>query len=837
MRKRHYFVKLLKIVVAISLFGAGALLLWLSTLQIPDFKGLEQRKVSESTKIYDRTGKTLLYDIHKGVTRKIVPYGDISPYLRNATIAIEDSDFYQHNGVKFGSMIRSAIVNIESGSLRQGGSTITQQVIKNALLTSEKRFSRKIKEVILAFKLERIMTKEDILALYLNEIPYGGSVYGAEDASQKFYGKDVKSVTLAEAAYMAAIPNAPSLYSPYGKNKTSLDARKNSILDKMVGLKFITKEESDLAKKEIVVFLPREDTGGIKAPHFVEYVRAYLEEKYGQESVETSGFRVITTLDWDLEQKAEQIVKKYAEQNETKFNAKNAGMVAIDPKTGQVLVMVGSRDYFNVANEGNFNVTTAHRQPGSSFKPFVYATAFNKGYLPETTLLDLDTQFQTTCSPEGVPLNESVKKEACYSPVNYDGNFIGPISLRNALAQSRNVPAIKLLYLVGINDSIQTARNMGVRGLDDPMRYGLTLVLGGGEVSLLDITSAYSVFANDGTRNPHQVILRIEDKDGNIIDAPKNQTTRVLPINTARTINSILSDIKAREPLFGEYSSIDIPGKDVAVKTGTTNDFRDAWVVGYTPNITVGVWAGNNDNSPMVKKTSGYIALPMWSEFLKYAVATSTPTNERFLKPDTIDTSKINPVLRGLWQGGISYDVDKISGKLATNNTPKEMRDTRVVKQTHSILYWIDKKNPTGPAPTNPDDDPQFILWESAVQKWAKANNMVDETLDVIPKDTDNIHKPEFAPKVIITNPTTNTAYNPKSRMAIKIQNSSTYPLSQVDFFINNTYLGSSKSAPFDFYFIPAETPNLTNNNTIRVVVYDSVLNKTEAETTFMLSI
>jgi 1A family penicillin-binding protein len=828
--KINSFSNLLRVFAILVLAGSGSLLLWLSTLQIPDFKGLEERKISESTKIYDRTGKVLLYDIHQGVTRKVVPYGDISLYLRNAVVAIEDSDFYKHNGIKFESMVRSVFVNLESGSLKQGGSTITQQVIKNALLTSEKRFSRKIKEIILALKLEKAMSKEEILTLYLNEIPYGGSIYGAGDASSKFFGKDVKSLTLAEAAYMAAIPRAPSFYSPYGNNRAKLEDRKNLVLDKMVELGFITKEEGLAAKEEKVVFLIKEG-GGIKAPHFVEYVKSYLEEKYGQDALESKGLRVITTLNWDLQQGAEKVLKKYVEQNITKFNAHNAAMVGIDPKTGELLVMVGSKDYFDAENDGNFNVAIARRQPGSSFKPFVYATAFNKGYLPETTLLDLETQFETTCSPEGKPIVSGGSD--CYTPVNYDGKYVGPISLRDALAQSRNIPAIKLLYLAGVSDSIQTARNMGVKGLDDPQRYGLTLVLGGGEVSLLDMTSAYSVFANDGVRNPYQSILRVEDSAGNVLEESLARPTRVLPENTTRMINSILSDSKARAPLFGVNSIVDVPGKEVAVKTGTTNDYRDAWVVGYTPNFALGVWAGNNDNSPMEKKTSGYIALPMWGEFFREAVK-NMPT-EKFQKPETTITTT-NPLLKGLWQGGVSYEVDKISGKIATADTPKELRETRVVKQIHSILYWVNKNNPTGPAPTNPSDDPQFNLWETAVQKWAKENNMVDETLDVIPKATDDVHSTDFAPKIKITAPVFETVYDPKTRMAVQIQNTSRYPLTQVDFFINNTYLGSSKNSPFFFYFVPSEIQGIKDINQLRVVGYDSVMNKSEVETTFRLS-
>ncbi|MBI3632346.1 MAG: penicillin-binding protein [Candidatus Vogelbacteria bacterium] len=814
--KRHLkinsFANLLRVAAILFFVSCGTIILWISTLQIPDFKGLTERKISESTKIYDRTGTVLLYDIHQNVTRKVVSYGDISPYLRNATVAIEDSNFYNHFGIEPISMIRSTLINLESGSLKQGGSTITQQVIKNALLTSDKSFTRKIKEIILALKLERAMSKEEILTLYLNEIPYGGSIYGAEDASQKFFGVDAKELSLAQAAYLASIPQAPTFYSPYGNNINKLAERKNLVLDRMIQLGLIDKKEGESAKREAVTFLAKND-GGIKAPHFVEFVKSYLENKYGEDYLETKGLKVTTTLDWSLEQKAEEIVKKYALENERKFSAKNAGMTAIDPKTGQILVMVGSRDYFDVENQGNFNITIAHRQPGSSFKPFVYATAFNKGYLPETVLLDLRTQFQTTCSSEGKPLLPSVKESDCYMPVNNDGKYRGPISLRDALAQSINIPAT---------------------GLDDPMRYGLTLVLGGGEVSLLDMTSAYSVFANNGIRNPYKAVLKIEDNSGQTIEEYSKEEARVLPENTAKMINSILSDKIARAPLYGQNSILEIPGRDVAVKTGTTNDYHDAWAVGYLPNLALGVWAGNNDNTPMEKKVAGFIAIPMWSEFLHEAV--KTLPIENFTKPDENNLGNVKPVLQGLWQGNQSYVVDKISGKLATEYTPKETKETRVVKQVHSILYWVNKDDPTGPVPTNPTNDPQFNLWESSVQKWIRDTDMVNESPTIIPKTFDDIHKPEFMPKVTIISPLTTQVYKKDERITINIFTTGKYPISSVDYFLNNIYLGSTKNPPFDFYFIPSDDINI-NNNTLRAIVYDSVSNKAETESIINISI
>src|SRR3989344_2651182 len=377
--------KFLKLVVALALLGAGIVIFWLFTLKLPDFKALDARLVAESTKIYDRTGKVLLYSVQERVRRQVIPLGDISRDVKNASVAIEDDQFYNHYGIQPGAILRAVFTNLRSGSYRQGGSTITQQVVKNSLLTNDKTISRKLKEWVLAVKLEQTMSKDEILGWYLNEIPYGGNVYGIEEAAQAFFDTSAKDLTLAEAAYLAAIPKAPTFYSPYGPNRAKLEERKNLVLERMRALNFITESEYAQAKTERVTFKLTADNS-LRAPHFVMWVRSYLEEQYGVETIRNRGFRIITTLDWGLQQKAEAAIAHYAESNEKNFNAKNAGLVAIDPTTGQVLAMVGSRDYFDQKNDGNFNVTLAHRQPGSSFKPFVYATAFAKGYTPETML-------------------------------------------------------------------------------------------------------------------------------------------------------------------------------------------------------------------------------------------------------------------------------------------------------------------------------------------------------------------------------------------------------------------------------------------------------------------
>ena len=474
--KKASFKKWLFIFVGVGVILVGILMVWISLLKLPDFESFTQRKLQSSTKIYDRTGEILLYDIHQDIKRTVIPYEDMSIKIKNATVAIEDSTFYEHNGIRIPSIIRATIVAKITGKRVSGGSTITQQLIKNTLLTSRRTLTRKVKEWILAIKLEKVLSKEEILELYLNEAPYGGNIYGIAEASRAFFGKEPSEVTLAEAAYLAAIPNGPTYYSPYRKNKDKLDARKNLVLSRMLNLKFITEEEHKEAVAENVVFLPEQPLH-IAAPHFVFFIKDYLETKYGVEAIEAGGLKVITTLDYELQKKAEEIALKNAKENEKNWNGKNAAVVVIDPKTGQLLSMVGSRDYFDKTIEGNFNVTTAQRQPGSSFKPIVYAQAFKEGYTQNTTLFDVRTEFNSSCDPLGKPLPGS-RNATCYNPDNYDDAFRGPMTLKEGLAQSINIIAVKLLYLVGVNDSLKMAHDLGISSLNDPTRYGLSLVIG-----------------------------------------------------------------------------------------------------------------------------------------------------------------------------------------------------------------------------------------------------------------------------------------------------------------------------------------------------------------------
>jgi len=692
-------------IFVVGILSISGLLVWISTMKIPDLSSFEDRRILQSTKIYDRTGEILLYDLHQDVKRTIIPFEDISRNIKNATIAIEDERFYSHFGIDIKGILRAVFVNIKDGDLLggQGGSTLTQQVIKNSVLQNDKKLTRKIKEAILSIKLERVLTKDQILAIYLNESPYGGTIYGVEEATQSFFGKSAKDISIAEAAYIAALPQAPTYLSPYGNHRSDLDQRKNSVLEHMLGNNLITKDEYNSAKEEKVTFLSQAVTG-IRAPHFVMYVKDQLVKQFGEEALAERGLKVITTLDYDLQQKAEEIVNRRSLANAEKFKATNAGLVAVDPKNGDLLVMVGSRDYFSKDIEGNFNITLASRQPGSSIKPFVYATAFSKGYLPNTILFDVKTQFSPACEADS-PSSES----PCYSPNNYNNKFRGPVSMRNALAGSLNIPAVKTLYLAGLKNTLKLAADMGLTTLNDPERYGLTLVLGGGEVRLLDMTYAYGVFANDGLKAEPRSILKIEDNQGNSIYESQVSAKQVIDKNVALMINNVLSDNVARTPLWGANSIVYFPNRDVAVKSGSTNNLRDAWVMGFTPNLAVGTWSGNNNNSPMGGGLSGLITAPTWKEFMDYAL--EKIPDEKFSQPQ-IDLTGIKPIIRGEY-----IDSTVLLTKMnSLGTTTVNMGD--ILNNIHSILYFVNKDDPRGPYPENPNNDGQYYNWEYAVQKW-----------------------------------------------------------------------------------------------------------------------
>lgn len=771
---------------------------------MPDFHGFENRKVAQSTKIFDKTEKIILYDVYGEIKRTAVPFDEIPRNLKNATIAVEDDKFYQHKGISLFGIARAFVKNLFSGKIKQGGSTITQQLVKNSFLTSEQTIIRKFKEAVLAIKTEKRYSKNEILNFYLNEIPYGSSNYGIEAASESFFGKKAKELTLAESAYLAALPKAPTYYSPFGEHGDELERRKNIVLQRMKELNYVSQNEYENAKNEKVVFLSQRYQG-IKAPHFVMFIRDEIVKKYGEEMVQKGGLKVITTLDYELQTRAEEITANYAKENEKKFNAKNAGLVAIDPKTGQILAMVGSRDYFDIQNDGNFNVTTAKRQPGSSFKPFVYATAFHKGYSPDTVVFDLKTNF-------------AVEGAKPYIPQNYDNIYRGPITLRNALAQSINIPAVKVLYLSGIKDSIETAKKFGITTLESPNRYGLTLVLGGGEVKLLEMTGAYAALANNGTRNEIAGILEVRDKNNQVIEKFKQKEKQVIDKNISKMITDVLSDNAARSPAFGENSYLYFPGKDVAAKTGTTNNYKDAWVIGYSKSISVGVWAGNNDNTPMEKKVAGFIAAPMWHAFFEEALKKFP--SEEFDNPYYEQLNK--PALYGEWKGG-------------------RFESGRLIQEVHDILYWVDKNNPKGAIPEHPENDSQFYNWENPVRAWAAAQNLKDETEENVKNSIGDDNKEENWPDIKFIEPEENKDFNSADSVYLKLENQSHFALKQIDLFFGNDYLGTlggkENEKSYEFLFKLSDFSSLESKEKIKIKAYDIKGNSKEFEREIKINI
>lgn len=680
---------------------------------LPSSGNIDKRQLVESTKIYDRTGQHILYEVYGEENRTVIPLDQIPKHVQQATLALEDQQFYSHFGIHPKAILRALFKDIISLDAQQGASTITQQFVKNSLLSNERTLTRKIKEAILAIELEAAYSKDEILAFYLNEIPYGSNAYGIEAAAQTFFGKSARNLTLDEAAVLAALPRGTTLYSPYGSRTDRLIARKNYALEQMTRLEYISKEEAEAAKNinTLDKILPQKDA--IAAPHFVMYVREFLQKKYGDQALEQGGYKVYTTLDWEMQQKAEEAVKKGSEDN-GRWNASNAALVAIDAPTGEILAMIGSRDYFNKEIDGQVNVATRERQPGSSFKPFVYLNAFSKGYFPETILYDVPTEFDTG-------------EDKAYAPQNYNGEFSGPVPMKKALGGSLNVPAVKTLYLAGVKSSVDLAKNLGIESINDPKRVGLSLVLGGGEVTLLDHVHAYSTLANGGVRQEKVSILKIEDAQGNLIEEHKKDSgKRVIEEKYVIMLDSVLSDNENRAWIFGEKSPLAFSGRGVAAKTGTTNEFRDGWTLGYTQSIAVGVWAGNNDNSPMKAGADGVnVAAPIWRTFMDYAIS-RTPVKD-FPEYDGKEAVKDvdTPMVNGEIEMEEDMKVCEIPGEddkycKANDNCTKKSEKRRTFISPHDILYYIDKDNPQGGKPDKPDRDPQYEAWEKGVKEYYK---------------------------------------------------------------------------------------------------------------------
>ncbi|MBL8029670.1 MAG: penicillin-binding protein [Candidatus Doudnabacteria bacterium] len=783
---------------AVGIFLFAVLFLYYSK-DLPDPGKLVERQVAESTKIYARDN-SLLYEIHGEVKRTLVPSEEISEYLKKATIAIEDKDFYKHHGISFTGIGRAVFrlaVNLDrSGG---GGSTITQQLVKNAILINYSAWDRKPREVILSVAMETRFTKDEILQMYLNEIPYGKNTYGAEAASQGYFGKHAKDLSLAEAAYLAALPQSPSRYNPFGPNRTTLDGRKNYILQRMREDGYISQEQEKQAKEEKVAFSNIRTS--ITAPHFVFMVEDYLAEKFGEKTLQEGGLKVYTTLDPKLQKIAEDAVNKYAENNAKKYNANNSSLVAIEPKTGQILALVGSKNYFGTSSpescksgdnclfEPQFNVATAPRQPGSSFKPYVYVTAFDKEhkYAPASMLMDVTTNFGKFNNKD-------------YIPQNYDGSERGPISMRQALAGSLNIPAVKTLALVGVDNATETAKKLGITS---PLsNCGLSLVLGGCEVKLVDHTSAYATLANKGVKNATTFILKIQDRSNQIVEEFQNKPQEVLDPQAVYELTDIMSDNNARSYVFGSNSPLTLPGRPVAAKTGTTNDWHDGWTMGFTPSLAAGVWSGNNCGSKnpkclMKRGADGVIvAAPIWKEFMTNALK-DTPV-ERFERPSGIQ----------------EIVVDSVSGKLPTQLTPTTKTEIfasySIPTEYDDVHKAVEIDSFTG-QPATPLTPPNQIIyrtylvyksenpknqnWENAVNGWALKNGFgYPASLNGSTTPT-NIGNP---PAISINSPEDNSSVF-SLPVRIEIAATGENNIARIDISVDGNFIKSINSIPYIF--------------------------------------
>lgn len=578
--------------------------------QLPNPRELSLKQIPQTTKIYDRN-KTLLYEIYTDQNRTLVSLSDIPKNLQNATLAIEDKNFYNHPGFDVTSIIRALKENIINKKQIQGGSTITQQLIKSSFFTSEKKLSRKIKEIVLAYWAERVYTKDQILEMYFNQVPYGGTAWGVEAASAVYFGKHVKELTLAESAFLAGITQAPSTYSPYNQDQSIWKRRQKEVLSRMLTLGFINEKQKNKAEKELLRFKTQQTP--LLAPHFVMYVKNVLIKKHGISAVERGGLNVITTLDLKKQDMAQKIVSEEVERNNY-LNLTNGAVLITDPNNGDIIAMVGSKNYFDVENDGNVNITTSLQQPGSTVKVITYSAALLKGLTPASMISDSPTSF-----PQGTGL-------PLYTPVNYDGKYFGRVTMRFALANSLNLPAVKTLQRIGIPSMVDLGKKMGVSTWNNAQNYGLSVTLGGFETTMLDMATVFGTLSNKGNRIDLEPILLITDSKGNIIEKKEHRPQNVLPEGIAYIMSDILSDNQTRSAVFGPNSQLNIPGQKIAVKTGTTDNKRDNWTIGYTSDYVVTVWVGNNDNTPMNQSLASGItgAAPIWHSIMKNLTVNKT---------------------------------------------------------------------------------------------------------------------------------------------------------------------------------------------------------------------
>ncbi len=710
--KIKFFSNLSKITLYGIIFGVLALLgvVVFFFTQIPSPEALTSRDLASATKIYDRQGE-LLYDIFQDQNRTPVKLVDMPDIVKKATISIEDKDFYKHGGFSVTGIARSAFELVLNRKVSGGGSTLTQQLVKNALVGNEQSVVRKIKELILAVEVERSYSKDQILEMYLNEIPYGGTAYGIEAAANLYFGKHAKDLDLAEASLLAGLPQRPSVYSPYGTHPELAKVRQEEVLRRMSEDGYISKAQSDQAKNEVLTYRTAQNEVGFKAPHFVLYVKQKLEDQFGSKMVEQGGLRVTTTLDYKLQEKAEKVVKDEV-ANLKGYNVGNGAAVVMDPKTGQVLSMVGSKDYFAKDYDGNYNVAINGRQPGSATKPITYSAALQKGYTAASVLMDVRTDF-----PGGAG-------QPNYTPVNYDGQWHGPVQVRYALGNSFNIPAVKMLALVGIKNVMDLGYRMGLQNWeptdDNVNNVGLSLTLGGREVSLLDLTTAFSVLADQGKKHDPVTILKVTDASGKTLyENHDSDGTKVLDPGIAFIISNILSDNGARSAAFGSNSVLNIPGKTVSVKTGTTDEKRDNWAVGYTPSVAVGVWVGNNDNSKMNPAIASGItgASPVWQKIMTEALAGKP--DEKPSQPDGVSYVDVDGLMGGKPKDGSPTRKEFFIKGTEPNNTSSAYQHLKVCKNNPHRLSGDGEDGDDKDVVVLKEDDPTGAnKWQAGIDQW-----------------------------------------------------------------------------------------------------------------------
>lgn len=782
---------------------------------LPDINDLKSRKVSQSTKIFDRTGNHLLYEIFADQRRTIVELSDIPKDLINGAIATEDTQFYDHHGVRPASILRALVYGMLPGRRVAGTSTLTQQLVKNAILTNERTIFRKGREILLSLLLEQKYSKDEILKIYFNEIPYGSTNYGVESAAQSYFGKHVSELTLAESATLAGIPKAPTTYL---NNKEKLKERRDFVLRRMQEEKYITMEQKEAAQAEPLTINPRYKD--IQAPHFVLYVKEQLVSQFGEQQVETGGLKVITSLDYDKQILAENSFAKYTELL-SDAGGNNAALVSLDPKTAQILALVGSRDFFDEKIDGQFNVAIdARRQPGSSIKPIIYAAAFEKGYTPDTILFDVSTNFSLS--------------DKSYTPQNYDLQERGPVTMRQSLQGSLNIPAVQTFYLVGEKKGIEFANRLGYSTFENG-NFGLSLVLGGGSVSMLEHANAYGTFANNGVYHQPISILKVTSPDGDtLFEWKEDKGKQVVSKEVSATLSNVLSDDAARAYVFGAGGPLTLKDRPVAAKTGTTNEYKDAWAVGYTPSLVAVVWAGNTDNTKMKAGYGGSkVAAQIWNEYMT-EVTKNTPI-ESFQTPPINDAEKA--ILRGSTDGGITVKIDKITGKLATTSTPEKYVIEKTYLQPHSILHYVNKDDPRGPVPTNPETDSQYSVWEAAIQDWITRRKEKDPTWDVSfeepPTEYDDAHSLELIPTLEIIYPIASSTLDSR-RMDTDIRVSATRGVTKVSYKIDSKFVGVVREHPFNLNYTMRGLEN--GPHTLTIMVEDDIGNLLEEAITFTLA-